>query len=278
MFCDSFVDLTNPQELKSFVAKHGLHAKKSLGQHWLISKAVVDKIIGAALPAASFVEIGPGPGVLTQHLVRHARTFAIDVDARVGAGLLESAPEATFIHEDILQTDLVSLCEGVARPCVMVSNLPYQVSTAILSKMVEWRDLFSRFVFMMQKEVAERVTAGVGNSDRGSLSVALQSRFVIKKVCDVSRGCFLPPPKVESRVLLFVSDDAMLAVPDHFDEIVRLGFKQPRKTVLNNLRSSVSMNVEDVFKKMGLHENVRPHELTLDDWLELANQLRYARN
>lgn len=245
--------------------------KKVLGQHFLVSEKVVASILEAIQDPGGILEIGPGPGVLTQRMQDLAPVLAVDLDFRVEDLLRDSAPMAKFIEADILKCNLSELLSNVNSPRWIVSNLPYNISSAVLSRICGIKDLLAGSVLMMQKEVADRVTASPGNSDRGSLSVAVQLRFEVSRICNVPQTAFLPPPKVESTVL------ALQPKPDELvkgiDSLLKSGFTQPRKTLVNNLCVLMQrQSAEQLVTLCGLDLRVRPHALTNEEWLDLASR------
>jgi 16S rRNA (adenine1518-N6/adenine1519-N6)-dimethyltransferase len=217
------------------------------------------------------LEIGPGPGVLTAALSEQClKMIALEVDPKMAKALAESAPKAEIRLADALKTDLLETLAELPEPRGVVSNLPYYITGPLVARIAEVSANWDIAVLMMQKEVAARIVAPPGDSDRGSLSVFLQSQFSIEKVIDVPPGAFLPPPKVDSTVLEFKPLGA--AMDESFYAFVRAGFKQPRKTLANNL---VAMGrkreeVESRLTRAGLDERVRPHALTLEQWMEMA--------
>jgi 16S rRNA (adenine1518-N6/adenine1519-N6)-dimethyltransferase len=268
------LNLSDPGTLRAFLQRHGLSARKGLGQHFLCSSVAVNAIFSAASDCAGVLEIGPGPGVLTRPFSLVSSVLALEVDDRMIEALSESAPAARVLKQDALTADLPSLLRELPSPRAVVSNLPYYITGPLLTAIAGARSEFSKAVLMMQKEVAARILAPPGNSDRGSLSVFLQAQFEIKKVASVPPGAFLPPPKVESAVLLFTplpeNDDPAL-----FD-FVRVGFTQPRKTLANNLSVGLGKSREEVTDAMtaiGLDVRVRPQVLTVDHWRSLRKAL-----
>ncbi len=251
--------------------EHGITPKKALGQHFLVSERIINAICEAVHQPGSILEIGPGPGVLTQRLTTLAQTHAIDLDPTVENLLKESAPSARFQLADVLKCDLKSALEELPEPRWIVSNLPYYISTAIIGRVLDVREFIAGCVLMMQREVGERLLAESGNSSRGSLSVSLQSRFQIEKISNVSASCFYPPPKVESIVLRLIPTEG--DVPENLDEVLRLGFLHPRKTLANNLATKIGKeNSEKLLMLGGLDLRIRPHFLTNAQWLDLAGQ------
>jgi 16S rRNA (adenine1518-N6/adenine1519-N6)-dimethyltransferase len=241
------------------LARHGLRADKSHGQHFLASGAVVGKILAAASGCAGVLEVGPGPGVLTGPLSAMARVKAIEVDSRMAPLLAEAAPEAEIVWQDALKSDWRGALKELPEPRAVVSNMPYNVTGPLLDRVECVADLIDRAVLMMQREVGEKILAQPGDRRRGALSVVFEAAFTVSRVSLVPPGAFLPPPKVESVVLLFRPTGAQLT--DHEREVVRTGFRQPRKTLANNL------GVRDMG---GLPPTVRPHELTLEQWRQTA--------
>lgn len=261
--------------LKALLGRHGISAEKGLGQHFLVSEKVVSRIAAAFEGYAGMLEIGPGPGVLTSRLSSTcARLVALEVDERMLPMLAESSPLAEVRREDALRADLSSILAELPEPRGLVSNLPYYITGPLLTRVAEARRSYSKAVMMMQKEVAERVVAEPKTSARGSLSVFLQSQFKISLVCNAPAGAFLPPPKVDSRVLEFVPREmpVPLAEEKEFFRLIRQGFVQPRKTLVNNLVGGLHLSREDaaaVVESAGLGPNARPQELSMEEWVEL---------
>jgi 16S rRNA (adenine1518-N6/adenine1519-N6)-dimethyltransferase len=276
------LDIADPGALRALLQRHGLWARKGLGQHFLISKKVVETIVEAASFCRSALEIGPGPGVLTGPLSeRLERVVALEVDDRMPAVLAESAPAAEVRLENALEADLGAILRELPAPRAVVSNLPYYITAPLLTQIAGARRDFERAVLMMQREVAERIVAAPGDRNRGSLSIFLQSQFEIRKLIAVPPGAFLPPPKVESSVLLFepTSDlEAEVAADEEeaFFKFVQGGFVQPRKTLVNNLLQSGHPRTwaEEQLSRAGLDVRTRPQALTLAHWGALFRGLR----
>jgi 16S rRNA (adenine1518-N6/adenine1519-N6)-dimethyltransferase len=274
------LDLSKPQSLRSFLDRYGLSAKKGLGQHFLCSSAVLGSIQRALDGIQSALEIGPGPGVLTGMLCETCEhVAAIELDTRMIEALKESAPCAVVFNEDALEADLRQRLEAMPAPRAVVSNLPYYITGPLVTRIAEVKSSYSVAILMMQKEVAQRILAPAGNSDRGSLSVFLQLQFEIRKVADAPAGAFLPPPKVDSTVLSFhpKANAWPPELEDRLFKMVRSGFKQPRKTLENNLVSGGFGDRETVqawIASVGLDARVRPQALANADWIQLANASR----
>jgi len=217
--------------------------KKKFGQNFLKDPSVVQKILQAArLDAGSqVVEIGPGLGALTHHLGKAAGSltvFEIDADL-IDYWKTQQLENLHLIEGDVLKMPWRDILREP--PYVMVANLPYNISSQVVFKLLEHRDLFSRLVLMFQKEVADRLKAEPSTKDYGILSVLCRRHFDIRQLCAVPPGAFHPAPKVHSSVLCFES----LASPrypgcdeDHLRKVVKAGFGQRRKTLQNALSSA----------------------------------------
>jgi 16S rRNA (adenine1518-N6/adenine1519-N6)-dimethyltransferase len=274
------LNLADPSTLKAFLARHGLLASKGLGQHFLVSKKVVDAIVGSLQECKGILEIGPGPGVLTSPLSESAeKTIAIELDERMIEALGESAPKVDVVRADALKLNLVDTLSRLPEPRGVVSNLPYYITGPLLTKISEARKSYSKAVLMMQKEVADRVVAAPKTSARGSLSAFLQVQFDIRLIVNAPGGAFLPPPKVDSAVLEFTPK--LLPVGDELAadlfRLIRVGFTQPRKTLANNLVAAYAIDREAAMKwitGIGLKETARPQELSNEQWADLTRAKR----
>lgn len=247
-----------------------MKAKKSLGQHWLVSQRHVNEIIAAAADAAGVLEIGPGKGVLTAPLTTQSQVLALELDADMLPILAAAAPDANVIQGDVLRADLHDILRALPEPRAVVSNLPYYITAAVVSRLCELSTLLDFAVLMMQEEVAARITAPAGDPRRGSLSVTVQRHFELSSVCKVPAGAFSPPPKVDSRVLRLHSRKRQQ--DPAWEAIVRRGFSQPRKTLANCLGD------RDLVAAAGLSLTARPHQLREEDWNRLADAARNPRN
>lgn len=240
--------------------------KKSLGQHWLVSEEHVRKIVDAVGEVRGVLEIGPGKGILTGPLSGKAPVIALELDPRMAAATLRAAPNVEAVEADVLKADLKSILERLEEPRAVVSNLPYYITAAVVSRLCEVSESFETAVLMMQEEVAAKLLAPPGDARRGSLTVAVQRHFQIESVCQVPPVAFKPPPKVDSRVLKLQSK--RLGVDIDLERLVRAGFRQPRKTLANNLGD------KGLVEGAGLSPSVRPHQLREEDWARLAQLKR----
>ena len=233
------------------------HPSKRLGQNFLIDKRVVERIVSALQPRPdeTIIEIGPGQGALTGLLLeRTGHLVAIEFDRSL-IPLLEdkfgSKDNFRLVQSDALVTDF---CD-VIRPATnsrVIANLPYNIATAILQRLIEQRRCLTEMILMLQKEVVDRINAPPGSKERGFLSVLVGAYCETEKLFDVGPGSFRPAPKIWSSVIRLTPRPTIAApVKDEklLWQIVSAGFAQRRKTILNNLRSAPSP----------LQENVKSH-------------------
>jgi len=212
-------------------------ARQKLGQHFLIKGKTLERIAKAVCGEHTplVVEIGPGRGALTERLLAHAdRVAAIELDASLAAHLRErwsDEPRLAILEANALHVDWSQWGEGV-----LAGNLPYYIATPLISRYVREPDALSRAVFLIQKEVAERVTAQPGGREYGYLSVECQFYAQTEYLFSVSPGAFQPPPKVDSAVIRLTPQPApAVDDPASFLEFVSICFRQKRKTLRNNL-------------------------------------------
>jgi 16S rRNA (adenine1518-N6/adenine1519-N6)-dimethyltransferase len=266
------------------------HPSKRFGQNFLTDQRIIHRIVAALEPAATetIVEIGPGRGALTAPLLERAGSLvAIEFDRNLIPLLAEKfSAKSNFklIQSDALVTDI---CDAI-RPETqtrVVANLPYNVATAILQRLIEQRHCLTELVLMLQKEVVERITAGPGSAERGYLSVYVQAYCETEKLFDVAPSSFRPAPKVWSSVIrLRLRRQLAAAVKDEelLWRVVSAGFAQRRKTILNNLRNAPSPLQEIVQGNGGasivlcqaeVDLQRRAETLTLDEWAHITRAL-----
>lgn len=240
-------DIATPRRTKQILEKYGFSFKKSLGQNFLVDTNILSQIVSAAELSReqAVIEIGPGIGALTEQLCRAAgQVLAIEIDQRllpILADTLSPYDNVQVIHGDVLSLDLHQLWRehlhayGTAS---VVANLPYYVTTPIITKLLEERLPLEHIVVMVQKEVADRIKASPGSKDYGSLSVAVQYYADVEIAMIVPATVFIPRPNVDSAVLkLTIREKPAVSVVDEklFFQVVRASFAQRRKTLYNNL-------------------------------------------
>lgn len=268
--------LTDVPTLRALLARHGITADKGLGQHFLISEKVVRAILLRLEGIAGALEVGPGPGVLTSAVCSVVdQVAAVEIDARLQAVLRETAPGAQVTLGDCLQVDLGGILDRLPEPRALVSNMPYNITGPLLERIASARSQFSLCVLMMQKEVGDKILAQPMDRKRGALSVCLQMQFDWDKVCLVPSGAFHPPPKVDSIVLCGKPRFPFEACTHEasFSRFVHQAFRQPRKTLANNLGNQLPSGW---LQTQGLPSTLRAHELAHGLWYELWHQSRKA--
>ncbi|HEU4766981.1 MAG TPA: 16S rRNA (adenine(1518)-N(6)/adenine(1519)-N(6))-dimethyltransferase RsmA [Pyrinomonadaceae bacterium] len=260
---------------------------KRLGQHFLKDPKTVQRIVEALAPQPdeTIVEIGPGTGALTSVLVERAgRVVAVEFDQNLGQLLRErlaSAANFELVMGDALTTDFCAAIQP-ARQARLAANLPYNISTAILQRLIAQRSCITEMVVMLQREVVERVLAPAGSSERGFLSVLVEAYAETEKLFDVAPGAFRPPPKVWSSVMRLTFRSGSIANEELFWDTVSAGFAQKRKTILNNLRNA-SGNLHDTLQrnggasivlcKAGVELQRRAETLTIDEWDRIVSAM-----
>ena len=245
--------------------------KKRLGQHFLTDRHYLDRIVGAIAPAAgeAMLEIGPGPGALTDRLAAVVRPLhVVEIDRELAHALRERfPPDVVAVHEgDALDFDLARLPEGLR----VVGNLPYNVSSPLLFHVAAFADRIRDCVFMLQKEVVDRMAAAPDTPDYGRLSVMLQYRFAIDPCFRVPPGAFSPPPKVDSAVVRLVplgTDRPRARDEVRFAHVVKAAFAQRRKTLRNALRGLVEA---EAFAAAGIDPSRRGETLSVAEFIALA--------
>lgn len=247
---------------------------KSLGQHWLQDEAALDAMLEAAEvePEDTVLEIGPGPGTLTQKLAKQARqVVAVEFDSELALALPRRVPadNLAVVQQDILRFDLSSLPPGYK----VVANIPYYLTSNLLRVLCESPNHFSRAALLVQKEVAERVCAWPGAMSLLSVSVQFYCEARLGDV--VPAYLFTPPPKVDSQVLeLSYRSRPLLPGVDSkvFFQVVKAGFSQRRKTLLNALSSGLHLTREqtlDLLSQAGIEPTARAQTLDLQRWHDL---------
>jgi len=249
--------------------KHDVKAKKHLGQHFLNDENIARNIVDALLEKDSttpIVEIGPGTGVLTQHLIGLPGFLALDVDAESVAFLKEKYPaeQKKVLLSDFLETDLKPLTGSKYN---VIGNFPYNISSQIMFKVLEDKENIDFVVGMFQKEVALRLAEKPGSKVYGILSVLLQAYYEIEYLFTVHENVFSPPPKVKSAVIRLARNSVKQLDCDEvlFKQVVKTAFNQRRKTIRNSIRSLFNNN-EIRFPLL----DKRPEQLSVAQFVELT--------
>ena len=274
--------LYSPKTVREIMDLYDFKFKKSLGQNFLIDKNFVDKIIDAAnIDGSNVLEVGPGIGTITYEMAKTAKKIvAVEIDNSLIPILNQNLAEfdnTKVIHEDILKLDLEKLVaeEFNGEDFKVVSNLPYYITTPIIEKLITSNLPCQDMTIMVQKEVAERMVADEDSKDYSSLSVFVKFYSDAKIIIHLPKSVFMPQPKIDSTILnlkLRLYDENV--DQDKLFNLVHAGFNKRRKTILNSMSDVASKeDLKQAFKKVGLKENLRAENLSLDDFISLANAL-----
>lgn len=272
----------SPKEVKKSLDQNSFSFKKKFGQNFIIDENIIDSIIkkSAIDKNTLVIEIGPGAGSLTYKLASIAGqvlAYEIDVDLKdILSSNLKEFNNVDIIYEDFLKKDVSSdIKKYNYKKIYVVANLPYYITTPIITKIIEEKLPVEKIVVMVQKEVGDRFKAIPGTKDYGSLSVYLGYYFKIKKLMDVSRNVFIPKPNVDSIVVSLERrhDIYKLENADLFFNLVRDSFKQKRKTIRNNLKRYDLNVIENVLKKYNYDLTVRAEQLSIEIFVSIANEL-----
>ena len=277
---------------KAVLERHGFTFKKSFGQNFLTDTNILQKIVDTAEidDQVNVIEIGPGIGALTEFLAeRAAQVMAFEIDHRlvpILADTLRDFDNVTVVNEDILKVDLAQHIQNFKNPDLpikVVANLPYYITTPILMHLIESGIPFSEFVVMMQKEVADRISAKPNTKAYGSLSIAVQYYMTAKVAFIVPRTVFVPAPNVDSAILKMVRrPEPAVAVEDEkfFFKVSKASFTHRRKTLWNNLTGyfgktdEVKDKLTKALDQAGLSPSVRGEALGLEEFASLADALK----
>jgi 16S rRNA (adenine1518-N6/adenine1519-N6)-dimethyltransferase len=269
--------------------------KKQFGQHWLRSEKVLDRIMAAAALGVDdrVLEIGPGMGVLTTRLARKVPVVAVEIDRDLCAHLVKKMGDLDnflLLQGDFLRLDVteqLAVFPRFQRPNKVVANIPYNITGPILEKLLgdisaPISPAFTSITLLVQKEVAERLTAKPGSKAFGAFTVRIQYLADCELICPVLAKDFSPPPKVDSAVIQLRPRPfgQVAEQPLWLDKLVRMGFSSRRKMLRKNLQSAIAGNPEenrdkvgDLLTKLGLSSEARAENLSVGQWVELSNIL-----
>lgn len=280
------MDLCNRNDIQALLQRHGFHFSKAMGQNFLI-EGWVPRDIAAASGAdehTGVLEIGPGIGPLTRELARRAgKVVSVELDRRLWPVLEETmagCENFTLVQGDVMQQDLAALVRehfGGLRP-ILCANLPYNITTPLLTRVVESR-CFDSVTVLIQKEVAQRICAAPGTADYGAFSLLMQYYTAPELVFEVPNTCFLPAPKVTSAVIHCRSRKAPpveVCSREMLFRTVRAGFALRRKTLVNSLQTAFPLPKErltEIVAACGLDPSVRGERLGLAEYARLADAL-----
>lgn len=279
--------LSDPSAVRALLDRHGLRLSKGLGQNFLINPSVCPRMAEAsgAADCAGVLEIGPGVGVLTWELAKISpKVVTVELDKRLFPLLgetLDSCNNVELVQGDILKLDLKALLQekfGGEKVCVC-ANLPYYITSPVIMTLLESGLPLHGVTVMVQREAAQRLCAPPGVRACGAVSVSVHYRSRPRQLFGVSRGSFLPPPKVDSAVIRFdLLDEPPVAVrsEEMLFRTARAAFAQRRKTAANAISAGLGLDkkqVEQALSSEGLSPTVRAEQLTLEQFAALADRL-----
>jgi 16S rRNA (adenine1518-N6/adenine1519-N6)-dimethyltransferase len=280
------------KKIKEILKQQKLAPKKRFGQNFLVNSNVSEKIVRLAGigPDDTVIELGVGFGALTGHLARYCkRVIGLEIDS----GIIRYHKEenhlpanVTLLHQDILAADFDMLADETGGRLKIIANLPYSISNPLLFKLTNHRDAVEWATLMLQKEVAQRLTAEAGTKDYGILTVRMAACASVQKLLALGPQHFHPRPKVDSQVvkITFYPEPARTAALPAYDKgflkkIIEAAFQQRRKTLVNALSSSSLVeisknNITSALKKMAFDHRIRGEKLEVEDFVTLANILQ----
>ncbi len=261
--------------------KNEFNFKKKFGQNFIVDENIITKIVEKSNidKDTLVIEIGPGMGSLTYKLCQNAKNvICYEIDnslENILKGILADYSNVQVIYNDFLKVDVKKdISKYSYKKLYVVANLPYYITTPIITKIIEDKLGVDKIVIMVQKEVGDRFKAKEGSKEYNSLSIYLNYYYEIKKIMDVSKNVFLPKPNVDSIVLEFNKKELIeLKNEKLFFELVRDSFRQKRKTLRNNLKDYDLLKIESILKKYNIDLSIRAEQISIDIFIEIANNL-----
>ncbi len=273
--------------VKTTIKKEDFHIKKKFGQNFLVDQNILQKIV--SIPSLSkdtlVIEIGPGMGSLTEHLLansKHVLAYEIDKDLIPILKSTFNDMNLTVHNKDFLKSDIDKDIESLDITydnVVVVANLPYYITTPIIMKIIEESTLVKEMVLMMQLEVARRLTSKPSTKDYNSLSIAIQYKTKAEIALKVPKTVFIPAPNVDSAIVKLTVKDELEVFPENeelFYRVVRASFSQRRKTLVNNLFSALNIQKADsieMLEELGYNPQIRAENLTVGDFVRISDYL-----
>ena len=277
------------EETKFILNKYKITANKKLGQNFLIDDDVINKIIEASQISKDdlVIEIGPGLGTLTSKLLENAgKVIAVELDKKMITILEERFKlynNFVLLNEDILKVDLRKLINDNIlnfKKVKIVANLPYYITTPIIMKLLEDRLNIESITVMVQKEVADRITAKPGEKLSGAITYSVDYYSKAEKIVFVDKKCFIPSPEVDSEVIRLVireKPEIELLDEETFFKIIKASFMQRRKTLINGIMNSGIIKdkekIKEIIEGIGLDVNIRGEKLSIEQFANLANSI-----
>ena len=273
---------------KEILEKHGFMMKKKFGQNFLIDQNILSSIVTKAVinKTVNVIEIGPGIGSLTEHLLENAnKVISYEIDNTLIPILTEEFKEYdnfTLLNQDILKANIKEDIDKYFHddlPVYVVANLPYYITTPIIMHLLENVPEIKRYAVMVQLEVADRIVANKGGKDYNNLTIAIKYRAKAHKAITVSKNVFMPKPNVDSAVVIFdIYDEKPYKVNNEkfFLDLVRKAFANRRKTLVNNINQGYSLNKDEIIsllEELNFSTTVRSEELSIEQFILLSDTL-----
>lgn len=272
----------SPKKMNELLEKNDFNFKKKFGQNFIVDENIISNIVNKSEVDKDtlVIEIGPGAGSLTTKLAESAKNvlcYEIDETLKdILAENLSSYNNVEVIYQDFLKADVNSdIKKYDYKKLYVVANLPYYITTPIITSVIENNIDVDKMVVMVQKEVGDRFKANVGTKDYSSLSIYLNYYFNVKKLMDISKNIFIPKPNVDSIVVEFTkkAEKYELKNKDLFFKLIRDSFTQKRKTIKNNLKNYDLKKIEEILKKYNQDLSVRAEQITIETFVDIANNL-----
>ena len=273
----------SPKKMQSNLDENEFKFKKKFGQNFITDENIINSIINLSSidKDTMVIEVGPGAGSLTYKLcmnAKHVLCYEIDCDLKeILKENLKNYTNYDVIYEDFLKADVINdLKKYEYKKLYLIANLPYYITTPIITKIIDDNIPIDKIVVMVQKEVGDRFAAKEGSKDYNSLSIFLSYYFNIKKILNVSKNVFIPKPNVDSIVVEFDRKENNLNLKNEklFFELVRNSFTQKRKTLRNNLKNYNLDNIEETLKKHNMDLSIRAENIPIDVFVEISNNYK----
>ncbi|MBQ4570675.1 MAG: ribosomal RNA small subunit methyltransferase A [Bacilli bacterium] len=282
----------NINEVKQILTKYDVSVKKQFGQNFLMDNNIINKIcdVSNVSKEVNVIEIGPGLGFLTQELKQRAnKVMCYEIDpemVKVVTNRFENDENVIIKYQDFLKANIDNDIEKYLsdKPVIVVANLPYYITTAILIKILEESKYIKQMTVMMQLEVADRICGKPSTKDYNSLSVLMQYYTTCKLAIKVGKMCFYPEPNVDSAVVLIKHKEEILNAAvneEYFKKFNRIVFAQRRKTLANNLKSGFGYKkelIEEILIKNNIPLTIRTEALSVEQIVHLSNEFYLAQN
>lgn len=272
----------SPKKMNEILEKNSFNFKKKFGQNFIIDENIISNIVNKSEVDKDtlVIEIGPGAGSLTTKLAESAKNvLCYEIDETLKDILSENLSNydnVEIIYQDFLKANVNNdINKYDYKKLYIVANLPYYITTPIITSVIENNIDVDKMVVMVQKEVGDRFKASVGTKDYSSLSIYLNYYFNVKKLMDISKNIFIPKPNVDSIVVEFTKKEQKyeLKNKDLFFKLIRDSFTQKRKTIKNNLKNYDLIKIEEILKRYNQDLSTRAEQITIETFVDIANNL-----